>query len=127
DTSAFQRLSGCTKSQVTGGFTIDGNMALLDTGARANPLVAGVDEFLQIGIGQYAFGQRAASGDDACVSQSGSPFASGSWVVRPQTVHQTGCSCMSAVARFLREWNRASQGLPGVHGQTRTRACAKTS
>jgi hypothetical protein len=49
-------------------------VTLADAAARSDPLVGGVDEFLQIGIGQDAFRQKTAGARDACVDQSLSPF-----------------------------------------------------
>jgi len=40
-------------------------MPLADAAARSDPLVGGVDEFLQIGIGQDAFRQETAGTGDA--------------------------------------------------------------
>jgi len=40
-------------------------MPLADTAARSDPLVGSVDEFLQIGVGQYPFRQETAGTGDA--------------------------------------------------------------
>ena len=41
------------------------HVALLDAGAGADPFVAGVDQLLQIGVGQYLLRQIAAGAGDA--------------------------------------------------------------
>jgi hypothetical protein len=45
-------------------------VTLANTAARRDPLVGGVDEFFQLGIGDDAFRQKAAGARDACVDQS---------------------------------------------------------
>jgi hypothetical protein len=45
-------------------------MALADAAARGDPLVGGIDEFFQFGIGDDAFRQKTAGARDACVDQS---------------------------------------------------------
>jgi hypothetical protein len=40
-------------------------MPLADTAARSDPLVGGIDEFLQIGIGQDSFRQKTTGTGDA--------------------------------------------------------------
>jgi len=42
---------------------------LTDAGARGDPLVAGIDEFLQIGVGNDLLGEVAAGAGNACVDQ----------------------------------------------------------
>jgi hypothetical protein len=48
-------------------------VALGDTGARADPLVARVDDLFEVGIGQHFLGKRAAGTDDAGVFQNRIP------------------------------------------------------
>jgi hypothetical protein len=64
------RLHGLARSllgQVASGLTLGGDMALRDAGAFANPLVAGIDHFLEIRVGQDLLGQVPAGSDDARV------------------------------------------------------------
>ena len=53
------------KGQVTGGFTFRRLASLTDSSARTNPLVTGLDELLEILVGDDLFRQIAASTRDA--------------------------------------------------------------
>src|SRR5690348_788035 len=55
------------------GFAVGGDAAFTDAGARADPLVAGIDDLLEVGVGADAFRQRAAGGEDACSGQRAIP------------------------------------------------------
>jgi hypothetical protein len=50
-----ERLAGRFKSQVGGGFALGHYVALLDARARGDPLVRGIDERLEVGVGHDAF------------------------------------------------------------------------
>jgi hypothetical protein len=51
--------------EVAGRFAIRRAAALADAGARGDPLVAGVDELLEVGVGDDFFRQIAAGAGDA--------------------------------------------------------------
>jgi hypothetical protein len=51
--------------EVARGLAVRGAAALADARARGDPLVAGVDELLEIGVGDDLFRQVAAGAGDA--------------------------------------------------------------
>lgn len=53
------------KSQIACGLALCRLASLTDSGARTNPLVTGLDEFLEILIGDNLFRQIAASARNA--------------------------------------------------------------
>ncbi len=58
-------MRGRIEGQIAGGFAVCGAAPLADAGARGDPLVAGVDEFLEVGVGDDFFRQIAAGAGDA--------------------------------------------------------------
>jgi hypothetical protein len=53
---AFERRSGCAFRQIAGGLVFRDNMPLLDAGAFTDPRVAGIDQRLELRVGQNALG-----------------------------------------------------------------------
>ena len=51
--------------KIGGGLALRRHVTLLDAGAGANPFVAGVDEPLEIRVGQYLLRQIAAGAGDS--------------------------------------------------------------
>ena len=51
--------------QVGRGLAVGGDVPALDPGARADPFVAGVDQLLEVGVGQDLFRQVAPGAGDA--------------------------------------------------------------
>jgi hypothetical protein len=51
--------------EIAGRLAVGGAAALADAGARGDPLVGGVDELLEIGVGDDPFRQVAAGAGDA--------------------------------------------------------------
>jgi hypothetical protein len=51
--------------EVAGGFAIGSHAPFADAGARGDPFVGGIDEFLEIGVGDDFFRQIAAGAGDA--------------------------------------------------------------
>jgi hypothetical protein len=51
--------------EIAGRLAVGGAAALADAGARGDPLVGGVDELLEIGVGDDLFRQVAAGAGDA--------------------------------------------------------------
>jgi hypothetical protein len=58
-------VGGGIERQVARGFPVRGPAPLADAGARGDPLVGGVDELFQIGVGDDLFRQVAAGAGDA--------------------------------------------------------------
>jgi hypothetical protein len=58
-------MRGRIEGQIAGGFAIGGATALADAGARRDPFVAGVDELLEVGVGDDFFRQVATGAGDA--------------------------------------------------------------
>jgi len=56
---------GGVEREVARGLAVRGAAALADAGARGDPLVARVDELLEIGVGDDLFRQVAAGAGDA--------------------------------------------------------------
>jgi len=56
---------GRIEGQIAGGLAVRRAAALADAGARRNPLVAGVDELFEIGVGDDFLRQIAAGAGDA--------------------------------------------------------------
>jgi len=65
DAGRFQRGARRTLGQVARGLAFRRDVTLADAGARRDPLVAGFDELLQLGIGDDPFRQEAAGPGDA--------------------------------------------------------------
>jgi hypothetical protein len=53
------------KGQIAGSLAIDDHAPFADARARGNPLVGGIDEFFQIGVGDDFLRQIAAGASDA--------------------------------------------------------------
>jgi hypothetical protein len=53
------------KGQVAGRLAIDGHAPFADARARGDPLIGGIDEFFQIGVGDDFFRQITAGASDA--------------------------------------------------------------
>jgi hypothetical protein len=73
DPGGLKRRARRALGQIAGGLAFGGDVALADAGARRDPLVARVDEFLQIGVGEYLLRQETAGTGNACVNQSAAP------------------------------------------------------
>jgi hypothetical protein len=71
--------------QIAGGLALGRDVTLADARARCDPLVGGIDEFFQIGVGDDPLRQETAGAGDACVGQSAAPRISNS------TGTDTGC------------------------------------
>jgi hypothetical protein len=65
DARGFEGTSGCVKRKITGRLAVGSLAALAYPRARANPLVTGLDELLEILIGNDLFRQIAAGARDA--------------------------------------------------------------
>jgi hypothetical protein len=58
----LKRALRCAGGHVGGILVVSGDAALLDTGARGDPLVGCVHQFLEIGVGQHFFRHVGADG-----------------------------------------------------------------
>ncbi|MNV67846.1 hypothetical protein D3C71_1606600 [compost metagenome] len=64
DTGRFKRTYRGVVAEVAGGLAFGRNVPFADTRARLNPLIAGVDHFLQILVGQHFFRQITTGARD---------------------------------------------------------------
>ena len=70
---ALQRLLGGLHREIGGGLAVVGDAPLADAGTLHDPLVARVDQLLEIRVGQHALGCVGADTDDPCPRHSRPP------------------------------------------------------
>ena len=64
DTSLLHGILSGSGGHVAGMFTLGGDSALLDSGAGGDPVVARLDDFFEIGVGEHPLGHVAAGAND---------------------------------------------------------------
>ncbi len=70
DAGGLHRAQRRLEGEVAGGLARQRDMALADAGARADPLVAGVDAPGELVVAEHVVGQVAAGAGDACVGHA---------------------------------------------------------
>ena len=131
DAGRFHRAHRGVVGEVRGGLALGGDVALADAGAGDDPLVAGVHELGQVGVGQHLLRQVAAGTGDAGMDATfglahartpGEPPRRG----RPVTIARRTCGRPTPRAAACgkrgmqkrqrpRQWRgRASCGNPGL-------------
>ena len=70
DASGVHRIARRLLGQVDGVNAIGRNVALLDTGALANPFIAGIDLFFQVFVGDDVIGQITSGTGYFCKTQT---------------------------------------------------------
>jgi hypothetical protein len=65
DARRFERMRGRVKGEIAGRFAVGCASALTDARARRDPLVGGVDDLFEIGVGDDLLRQVAAGAGDA--------------------------------------------------------------
>ena len=76
DPGGIQRAARRVLRQIDRGLAVGSHVTPLDTGARTNPFVAGLDHLLEVEIGEDFLGQVRAGAGDARVDQAAAPGAS---------------------------------------------------
>ena len=64
DAGIFEGGDGGFGGEIAGIFAFGGDATFFDTGSGSDPIVAGFDEFFEVGVIENAFGKIAAGADD---------------------------------------------------------------